>query len=92
MCKQCVQYITLLACDILCILYVLEAKNITTIPPWTDWLHRHDVKYCIPEMESSRPRPWPRGSSRPAIGDLGLGLEAVVLGLGAKSLALASQI
>ena len=32
------------------------------------------------EMESSRPRPWPRGSSRPANGVLGL--EAVVLGLG----------
>ena len=36
------------------------------------------------EMESSRPWPWPRGSSRPANGvlGLGLGLEAVVLGLG----------
>ena len=35
-------------------------------------------------MESSRPWPWPRGSSRPADGVLGvgLGLEAVVLGLG----------
>ena len=35
-------------------------------------------------MESSRPCPWPRGSSRPADGvlGLGLGLEAVVLGLG----------
>ena len=31
-------------------------------------------------MESSRPWPWPRGSSRPANGVLGL--EAVVLGLG----------
>jgi len=34
----------------------------------------------LSEMESSRPRPWPRGSSRPANGVLGL--ETVVLGLG----------
>jgi len=33
-------------------------------------------------MESSRLWPWPRGSSRPANGVLGLGLEAVVVGLG----------
>ena len=37
---------------------------------------------CQPEMESSRPWPWPRGSSRPANGVLGLGLEGQVLGLG----------
>jgi len=35
-------------------------------------------------MESWRPWPWPRGSSRPANGvlGLGLGLEDQVLGLG----------
>jgi len=33
-------------------------------------------------MESSRPWPWPQVSSRPANGVLGLGLDAVVLGLG----------
>jgi len=46
-------------------------------------------------MESSRPWPWPRGSSRPANGVLGLeapvlglDLEAVVLGLEGQVLGL----
>ena len=40
--------------------------------------------HCWSEMESSRPWPWPRGSSRPADGvlGLGLGLGCHVLGLG----------
>ena len=40
----------------------------------------------VAEMESSRPRPWPRGASRPA--DVSL---ALALASGAKSLALALE-
>jgi len=35
-----------------------------------------------PEMESSRPWPWPRGASRTIGHVLGLGLVGQVLGLG----------